>query len=90
MLFHLSVLHAKITLFRKAAPIHMNIKDHWDDLDPATQKWLIDNPGCQILPRTIATVISKECGEEATRIEHGQMALSQEDHEFIRTRPAGF
>jgi hypothetical protein len=66
----------------------MNIKDHWDDLDPATKKWLIDNPGSQILPRTITTVISKECGEEADHSEHGQMSLSQEDHEFIRTKSA--
>lgn len=78
-----------MTLVRKAAPIHMNIKDHWDDLDPATKKWLIDNPGCQILPRTISTVISKECGEEADRSEHGQVPLSEEDHEFIRTKSTG-
>ncbi|GAC1374336.1 MAG: hypothetical protein NVSMB43_12750 [Pseudarthrobacter sp.] len=67
----------------------MDIKTHWNDLDPAVQQWLIDNPGCQILPRTITTVISKESGEEAARIEHGQMVLSHEDHEFIRTKAAG-
>lgn len=22
----------------------MNIKDHWGRLDPATQKWLVENP----------------------------------------------
>jgi hypothetical protein len=66
----------------------MNIKDHWDDLDPATQKWLVDNPGCQILPRTITAVISKACKEEAEHTEHGQMAMSQKDHEFIRTKAA--
>ena len=34
----------------------MNIKDQWDRLDPATQKWLIDNPGCLILPRTMTAI----------------------------------
>lgn len=68
----------------------MNIKDHWDSLDSATQKWLIDNPGCQILPRTIATIISKETGEDLTGDQHGdqhgEKVLSQEDHEFIRSK----
>jgi len=64
----------------------MKIKDHWDRLDPATQKWLIDNPGCQILPRTIATVVSKVAGEDLSTGQHGEKALSQEDHEFIRLK----
>ena len=64
----------------------MNIKDHWDRLDSATQKWLIDNPGCQILPRTIATIISKETGEDLTGDQHGEKVLTQEDHEFIRSK----
>lgn len=64
----------------------MNIKDHWDRLDPATQRWLIDNPGCQILPRTIATVISKETGEDLTGGQHGEKILSAEDLEFIRSK----
>ena len=64
----------------------MNIKDHWDRLDTATQKWLVDNPGCQILPRTIATVVSQETGEDLTSGEHGETVLSQEDREFIRSK----
>lgn len=64
----------------------MTIKDHWDRLDPATQKWLVDNPGCQILPRTIATVVSKAAGEELAGGQHGEKVLSQEDHEFIRSK----
>ncbi len=67
-------------------PIHMNIKDHWDRLDPATQKWLVDNPGCKVLPRTITTIISKETGVDADRSQHGEMTLSQEDLEFIRLK----
>ena len=64
----------------------MKIEDHWDRLDPATQKWLIDNPGCQILPRTITTVVSKVAGEDLASGQHGEKALSQEDHEFIRSK----
>ena len=64
----------------------MKIKDHWDRLDPATQKWLIDNPGCQILPRTINTVVSKAAGEDLSTGRHGEKVLSQEDHEFIRSK----
>lgn len=64
----------------------MNIKDHWDQLDTDTKKWLIDNPGCQILPRTVATVISQSTGQDGDRDRHGEMELSQEDHEFIRAK----
>ena len=67
----------------------MHIKDHWDRLDPATRKWLIDNPGCQILPRTITAVVSKTAGEDFGTGQHGERALSQEDHEFIRSKAAG-
>jgi hypothetical protein len=64
----------------------MNIKDHWDALDPAMQKWLIDNPGCRILPRTITSVLSKETGQDLTNGPHGEKVLSDEDHEFIRSK----
>ncbi|MET4591481.1 hypothetical protein [Arthrobacter sp. 754] len=64
----------------------MNIKDNWDRLDPATQTWLIENPGCQILPRTITSIISKETGADPATGQHGEMALSKEDHDFIRSR----
>jgi hypothetical protein len=66
----------------------MHIKDHWDRLDPATRKWLIDNPGCQILPRTITAVVSKTAGEDLASGQHGETVLSQEDHEFIRSKAA--
>jgi hypothetical protein len=64
----------------------MNIKDNWDRLDPATQKWLIENPGCQILPRTVTSIISKETGADPATGQHGEMALSPDDHEFIRSK----
>jgi len=64
----------------------MNLKDRWDRLDRATQEWLIDNPGCQLLPRTITTVISKECGEDLATGQHGQALVSREDQDFIRSK----
>lgn len=64
----------------------MHIKDHWDRLDPATRKWFIDNPGCQILPRTITAVVSKAAGEDLASGQHGETVISQEDHEFIRSK----
>ncbi|MDQ0824988.1 hypothetical protein QFZ60_001161 [Arthrobacter sp. B2I5] len=64
----------------------MNLKDRWDNLDHATQKWLLDNPGCQVLPRTITSVISKECGEDLAIGQHGQALVSREDQDFIRSK----
>lgn len=66
----------------------MHIKDHWDHLDPATQRWFIDNPGSQILPRTITALVSKAAGEDLASGQHGETVISQEDHEFIRLKAA--
>ena len=67
----------------------MNLKDRWSRLDPATRKWLTDNPGCQILPRTIVAVISKETGENLATGQHGEAAISREDQAFIRSKADG-
>ncbi|WP_211882115.1 hypothetical protein [Pseudarthrobacter albicanus] len=64
----------------------MNIKDQWDRLDDATRTWLIDNPGCLVLPRTITATIARETGENAECDPHGQMVLSQEDRDFIQSK----
>ena len=68
----------------------MNLKDGWDHLDPATQTWLINNPGCQILPRTIATVIAKETGGHFATGLHGEANVSKEDQAFIRSKAKEF
>ena len=64
----------------------MNLKDAWDHLDPATQMWLINNPGCQIFPRTIVAVISKETGTDFATGLHGEANVSAEDQAFIRSK----
>lgn len=67
----------------------MNLKDRWGHLDHATRKWLIDNPGCQILPRTITAVIAKQSGESLPTGPHGEAAVSREDQAFIRSQLNG-
>lgn len=64
----------------------MDLKDHWGRLGPATRTWLIENPGCQILPRTLTAVISKETGEVLQTGQHGEAAISREDQDFIRSK----
>lgn len=63
--------------------MEMNIRDHWDRLSPATQRWLTDNPGCLILPRTMAERICQESGNSAECDRHGQSMLSPEDLDFL-------
>jgi hypothetical protein len=66
--------------------MEMKIKDHWDLLSPALQRWLTDNPGCLILPHAMTEAICQETGVKADRDEHGQALLSQEDLDFIRAK----
>jgi hypothetical protein len=64
----------------------MNIKEQWNRLDPATQKWLIEHPGCQILPRTITAIICHATGGTDDSDRHGETELSQEDRDFINIK----
>ena len=62
----------------------VSLKDEWDRLDSETRQWLLDNPGCMILPRTMSTRINEEAATEIERDQHGQIILSRDDHEFVR------
>jgi hypothetical protein len=67
----------------------MTLKDEWDRLDAETRKWLLDNPGCALVPHTLTTRIQQN---SATHVEvdgHGQMILSREDLDFIRDKGTG-
>lgn len=64
----------------------MQIKDQWDRLDSETQQWFLDNPGCVILPRTLVAVIRASTNGENQEDRHGEVALSQEDQDFIRSK----
>jgi hypothetical protein len=67
----------------------MDLKDEWDRLDSETRKWLLDNPGCVILPRTMSAKISKEAAGNLEVDQHGQILLSREDLDFIREKANG-
>ncbi|GAA5197676.1 hypothetical protein GCM10023346_33000 [Arthrobacter gyeryongensis] len=69
--------------------MEMNIRDHWDMLSPETQHWLTDNPGCVVLPRTIAEIIHKETGITPDADRHSQVSLSPEDLSFILAKAEG-
>lgn len=64
----------------------VSLKDEWDRLDPETQNWLLDNPGCVILPRTMSEKIDREAAGDIERDQHGQIVLSRDDHDFIRDK----
>lgn len=64
----------------------MSIKSHWDEFDAGTRQWLMDHPGCLIVPRTLASVMNSATAEPAVTDRHGQIRLTDDDAEFIRTR----
>lgn len=64
----------------------MELKTQWHRLDPATRRWLMDNPGCVILPRTISTIVARLADEPVLMDQHGAIQLSSEDVSFIRAR----
>jgi hypothetical protein len=64
----------------------MSLKDEWDRLDSETRTWLLENPGCLILPQTMSTKMIEEAGGDLESDPHGQIVLSQADREFIRDK----
>ena len=64
----------------------MELKSQWHRLDPATRRWLMENPGCVVLPRTISTIVARVADEPVVRDQHGAIQLSAADVSFIRSR----
>jgi hypothetical protein len=64
----------------------MSLKDEWDRLDSETRSWLLENPGCLVLPHTMSAKISKAAHEGIEHDQHGQAVLSRADHDFIREK----
>lgn len=64
----------------------MVMKDEWDRLDSQTRRWLVDNPGCMTVPRTVAALIMQNSAGPVEVDGHGQMLLSREDQDFIREK----
>ena len=63
----------------------MDIEKLWDRLEPETRQWLVDNPGCRILPRTVVAAITKATGVQVEQDRHGESSLSPSDCDFLRT-----
>lgn len=64
----------------------VSLKDEWDRLDSETRNWLLENPGCVILPRIMSEKIGRNAAGDIERDQHGQIVLSRDDHDFIRDR----
>ncbi len=64
----------------------MSLKDEWDRLDSETRTWLLENPGCLVLPHALSVKMIKETDGDLEIDPHGQVVLSQADHEFIREK----
>jgi len=62
------------------------INEWWNELDEATKQWLADNPGCLVLPRTVANVVHQATGDRVEQDQHGEVQLSEEQREFIRAK----
>jgi len=62
------------------------IEDQWHRLPSTVKQWLIDNPGCMVLPRTLSAEISAATGHTLAVDLHGETKLSQQDVEFIRMK----
>jgi hypothetical protein len=67
----------------------MTLKEEWDRLDSKTRQWLLNNPGCVMVPRTVAATIKRHSAGHIEVDVHGQMILSREDLDFIRDKGAG-
>lgn len=64
----------------------MSIRSHWDKFDAGTRDWLMGHPGCLIVPRTLAEAMNRAIAEPEVTDEHGQIRLTGDDAEFIRSR----
>ncbi len=62
------------------------IRTLWTKLDPAVRRWLLDNPGCEILPRTLVNQVEADTGETMDTNEHGHHWFSGEELVFLRAR----
>lgn len=64
----------------------LRIRDQWNLLPSPVTQWLMENPGCMILPRTISAEISAATGQPANGDPHGETTLSQDDVDFIQMK----
>jgi hypothetical protein len=69
----------------------MTIEGCWGVLDSGTRRWLVENPGSVVLPRTVVNAINAARDGELPADAHGEFVLSARDQEFIvrRARQSG-
>ncbi|SEI42447.1 hypothetical protein SAMN04487917_101205 [Arthrobacter sp. yr096] len=67
----------------------MHIREFWTQLSPDTQRWLMDNPGSMIVPRTMTAIFNGETGEDGAVDIHGGTSLTADDRLFIQEQARG-
>jgi hypothetical protein len=75
--------------YRKAKMISLQIHDRREQLGGTTQQWLIDHPGCVILPGTMVAAILLATDSHDDESQHGEAPLSREDRAFIQSQATG-
>jgi hypothetical protein len=64
----------------------MTIRTLWTSIDPTVQQWLLANPGCLVLPRTLVNRVEASSGTSMTTDGHGEYLLSEEDLDYLKGR----
>ncbi|WP_051423480.1 hypothetical protein [Arthrobacter sp. MA-N2] len=64
----------------------VSLKDEWDRLDSGTRAWLLENPGCLVVPPALSAKFGQDARGDMACDPHGQVVLSREDRDFIREK----
>lgn len=63
-----------------------NISSIWTRIDPGVQQWVLENPGCVVLPRTLVNRVEATIGESLHADAHGEYWFSGEELVFLKAR----
>ncbi|MBG6226071.1 hypothetical protein IWX63_002657 [Arthrobacter sp. CAN_A2] len=63
-----------------------NISSIWTRIDPAVQQWVLANPGCVVLPRTLVNRVESTIGESLHADDHGEYWFTGEELVFLKAR----
>ncbi|MHA7282839.1 hypothetical protein [Arthrobacter sp. TMS2-4] len=63
-----------------------NISSIWTRIDPGVQQWVLENPGCVVLPRTMVNRVEATVGESLHADAHGEYWFSGEELVFLKAR----
>ncbi|PPB49948.1 hypothetical protein C4K88_04470 [Arthrobacter pityocampae] len=63
-----------------------NISSIWTRIDPGVQQWVLENPGCVVLPRTLVNRVEATIGESLHADAHGEYWFSGEELIFLKAR----